>query len=72
MEEYKKMEKKRKRFAVRLKTSKGIECTEIAGPVSNSRFIRFFINLRIILQALAIHYYREFIENHIKKLFIQE
>lgn len=36
MEENKKIEKKRKRFAGRLKSSKGIICVETAGLVSFS------------------------------------
>lgn len=35
MDEEKKTERKRKRFAARLKTSKGITCTEVPGPVSH-------------------------------------
>lgn len=35
MDEEKKAEKKRKRFAARLKMSKGIVCSEVPGPVSS-------------------------------------
>lgn len=36
MDEEKKTERKRKRFAARLKRSKGITCSEVPGPVSHT------------------------------------
>ena len=39
MDDKKKAEKKRKRFAMRLKLSKGIICTDVPGPVSLLSYI---------------------------------